>query len=169
MISRTTDGGKTWKLLDVTVPDSLGGQKLISGIPFYDGDLLRYPVWLNPSHGTKEGEVMYLISRDKGMTWKWEDAGMTVYVVDIPLQDERREFITCAAAYGTSHGNVPPHSNVIQPGQDGEIYYVMGVGDSYRSGGYFRTFKTYRVTSKGGYLVSVEETETFTKDVVLKN
>lgn len=72
VISRTTDGGKTWKLLEISLPDSLGGQKLISGIPFYDGDLLRYPVWLNPSHGTKEGEVMYLISRDKGMTWKWE-------------------------------------------------------------------------------------------------
>ncbi len=72
VISRTTDGGKTWKLLDVTVPDSLGGQKLIAGIPFYDGDLLRYPVWLNPSHGFREGEPMYLISRDKGMTWEWE-------------------------------------------------------------------------------------------------
>lgn len=72
VISRTTDGGKTWKLLDVTVPDSLGGQKLIAGIPFYDGDLLRYPVWLNPSHGSREGEPMYLISRDKGMTWEWE-------------------------------------------------------------------------------------------------
>ena len=41
VISRTTDGGKTWKLLEISLPDSLGGQKLISGIPFYDGDLLR--------------------------------------------------------------------------------------------------------------------------------
>ena len=72
VISSTTDGGKTWKLLEISLPDSLKGKKLISGIPFYDGDLLRYPVWLNPSHGTKEGEVMYLISRDKGMTWEWE-------------------------------------------------------------------------------------------------
>ena len=72
VISRTTDGGKTWKLLEISLPDSLGGQKLISGIPFYDGDLLRYPVWLNPSHGSREGEPMYLISRDKGMTWEWE-------------------------------------------------------------------------------------------------
>ena len=72
VISRTTDGGKTWELLDITVPDSLKGQKLISGIPFYDGDLLRYSVWLNPSHGRKEGEPMYLISRDKGLTWEWD-------------------------------------------------------------------------------------------------
>ncbi len=72
VISRTTDGGKTWKLLEISLPDSLGGQKLIAGIPFYDGDLLRYPVWLNPSHGSREGEPMYLISRDKGMTWEWE-------------------------------------------------------------------------------------------------
>lgn len=72
VISRTTDGGKTWKLLEISLPDSLGGQKLISGIPFYDGDLLRYPVWLNPSHGSREGEPMYLISRDKGLTWEWD-------------------------------------------------------------------------------------------------
>jgi len=72
IISRTIDGGKTWELLDIPLQESQTGTKLISGTPFYDGDLLRYPVWLNPSHGTKEGAVMYLISLDCGLTWEWE-------------------------------------------------------------------------------------------------
>ncbi|MBQ7940685.1 MAG: hypothetical protein IJ281_09975 [Clostridia bacterium] len=95
VISRTTDGGKTWKLLDVPVPDSLGGQKLISGIPFYDGDLLRYPVWLNPSHGTKEGEVMYLISRDKGLTWEWD----SIHAGTVVLSDVHKSILESKASF----------------------------------------------------------------------
>lgn len=78
VISRTVDGGKTWALMEITVPDSLKGKKLISGSPFYDGDLLRYPVWLEASYGEKEGEPMYLISRDRGLTWEWETSTLPV-------------------------------------------------------------------------------------------
>jgi len=72
VISRTTDGGKTWKLMDVRTPESLIGRKLISGTPFYDEDLLRFPIWQKPAHGIKDGEAMYLISRDSGLTWEWD-------------------------------------------------------------------------------------------------
>ena len=95
VISRTTDGGKTWKLLDVPVPDSLKGQKLISGIPFYDGDLLRYSVWLNPSHGRKEGEPMYLISRDKGLTWEWD----SVHTGTVVLSDVHKSILESKASF----------------------------------------------------------------------
>lgn len=72
VISRTVDGGKTWERLEIPVPESLQGKKLISGIPFYDGEVLRYPVWATSSHGAKDGETMYLVSHDNGMTWEWE-------------------------------------------------------------------------------------------------
>lgn len=83
VISRTIDGGKTWERLEISVPESLKGKKLISGIPFYDGEVLRYPVWNSPSHGTKSEDAMYLVSYDNGMSWEWERAqveeGGTIY------------------------------------------------------------------------------------------
>ncbi len=98
-----------------------------------------------------------------------EELSIIAMQVSIPLSDNGREYIACAAAYGDSFGGTAPYAGVIQAGPDGTMYYVMGVGDSYRSSGYFRTYKTYRATSQGGILTSVEETETFTKDAILKN
>lgn len=72
-ISRTIDGGKTWKRLVVSVPDSLKGKKLLAGTPIHEGNVIRYPIRHNPAHGSFEGETMYIISRDNGMTWEWED------------------------------------------------------------------------------------------------
>lgn len=73
LISRTVDGGKTWELLHIWVPKSLSDKKLISGIPFYDGELLRYPVWQIGADTMAEGDPIYLISRDNGLTWEWEN------------------------------------------------------------------------------------------------
>jgi len=77
-ISRTTDGGKTWKRLVISVPDSLKGKKLLAGTPIHEGNVIRYPIWHNPAHGVIEGEKMYIISRDNGMTWEWEDMSFAI-------------------------------------------------------------------------------------------
>jgi len=173
VISRTTDSGKTWELLEIPIPEILENRKLISGVPFYDGELYRYPVWVYPGHGTKVGEAMYLISRDGGITWEWEmdsvKVGETKYTVEIPLSDQR-DYVTVAGVYGK--GEVIqyfPAGNIIEAGSDGTLYYVMGVGNAWWSSGNFKSLHTYRVTSKNGYIESVEEVETLTKDKVLKN
>jgi len=72
-ISQTLDGGKTWQRLAVSVPDSLKGKKLIAGAPTHMGDVIIFPVWHNPAHGSIEGDAVYLVSRDNGITWAWED------------------------------------------------------------------------------------------------
>ena len=172
VISRTVDGGKTWELLDISVPPALEGKKLIAGIPYYSRNELFYPVWLNTSHGEIEGEPMYLVSRDNGLTWSWDSyslpAEMTQYTVEIPMEDER-DFITVAGVYGKGAEPNYPDGATIHAGKDGTLYYVMGVGNDWWSRGNFKALRTYRVTSKSGYLESVEEVETFTKDKVLKN
>ncbi|MBE6570371.1 MAG: hypothetical protein E7658_09185 [Ruminococcaceae bacterium] len=179
VISRTMDGGKTWELLDIPVPPALEGQKLVAGTPYYSRydshyiqNELFYPVWLYPSHGEKKGEPMYLVSRDRGITWSWDSyslpAEVTQYVVDIPMDDER-DYITVAGVYGKGAEPHYPDGGTIHAGKDGTLYYVMGVSNDWWSKGNFKTLRTYRVTSQSGYLVSVEEVETFTKDTVLKN
>ncbi|MGN1127742.1 MAG: M56 family metallopeptidase, partial [Candidatus Flemingiibacterium sp.] len=72
VISRTINGGETWERLEIPTPDLLKDKKLISGIPFHDGDILRYPVWVTPSHGAVSGGEMYLVSVDGGLTWEWD-------------------------------------------------------------------------------------------------
>lgn len=72
VISRTINGGETWERLEIPTPDLLKDKKLISGIPFHDGDILRYPVWVTPSHGAVSGGEMYLVSDDGGLTWEWD-------------------------------------------------------------------------------------------------
>ena len=90
------------------------------------------------------------------------------YVVDMPLGE--RDYITVAAVYGKDPAYYYSFSSdVISAGQDGVRYYVMGVGNSYSWAGNFKSFRTYRVVSKGGYLQSVEEVETLTKNAVLRN
>ena len=76
VISRTIDGGKTWERLDIPVPYTLKGTKLIAGVPYYDTDILRCPVWRSPSHGSKEGEPLYLVSHDGGLTFSWDAASL---------------------------------------------------------------------------------------------
>ncbi len=171
-ISQTTDGGKTWKRLVVSVPDVLKGKKLLAGTPVHEGNVIRCPIWHNPAHGAIEGDTMYLVSHDNGLTWSWDSyslpAEATQYVVDIPMEDQR-DFITVAGVYGKDAEPNYPDGAVIHAGKDGTLYYVMGVGNDWWSRGNFKTLRTYRVTSKSGFLESVEEVETFTKDKVLKN
>ena len=172
VISRTVDGGKTWERLDIPVPDALNATKLIAGVPYYDRDILRYPVWRSPSHGVKEGEPLYLVSHDGGLTFSWDASSLptesTRYTVEMPLTDAR-DFITVAGVYGKYAEPNYPDGNILHAGKDGTLYYVMGVGNEWWSRGNFKSFRTYRVTSGAGCIESVEECETFTKSTVLKN
>ena len=169
VISRTVDGGKTWERLEISVPESLQGKKLISGIPFYDGDVLRYPVWVTLSHGSTDGEARYLVSYDNGLTWEWEiptEAGLSEYRIVWEGNEELREYLANAASYGESTGYA--YGNTIHPGTDGVRYEVFGVGSHYKKAGKFSAYQTYRVTSRDGYILSVEEAETITKETVLQ-
>ncbi len=96
------------------------------------------------------------------------DFDNTEYTVDFPLEDDR-DYITLAGVYGKDIGNCYPHGNIIHAANDGTLYYVMGIGNEWWSAGNFKDFRTYKVTSKNGYIESVEETETLTKNAVLKN
>jgi len=97
------------------------------------------------------------------------DDKMTQYTVEIPLEDER-DYITVAGIYGKNISYTRgPESKTLHAGEDGTVYYVMGVGNEWWSAGNFKSLRTYRVTSKDGYIESVEETPTFTKDLILKN
>ncbi len=88
------------------------------------------------------------------------------YTVEIPLEGER-DHITVAAVYGKAPSySGSPRQNVIRAGLDGTQYIVMGVADEWEYSGNFKTLRTYRVTSKNGYIESVEETETFMRDVI---
>ncbi|MBQ2767703.1 MAG: hypothetical protein IJF49_06455 [Clostridia bacterium] len=97
-----------------------------------------------------------------------DNPGMTEYIAELSLEDER-DFITVAGVYGRNIEPRYPDGATIHAGNDGTLYYVMGVGNEWWSSGNFKALRTYRVTSKGGYIESVEEVETFTKDKVLKD
>ncbi len=135
-----------------TASDTGGWEKLIA-ITIYECDVEKYKHLIGQQ----------LVFEEELILWR------TSYTVDLPIADNGREYIACAAAYGDSFGGTAPYAGEIKAGADGTMYYVMGVGDSYRSSGYFKTYKTYRAISKGGFLTSVTETETFTKDAILKN
>ncbi len=100
-------------------------------------------------------------------TAKPADTNIREYDIDIPLNEDNREYITSAASYGEKPGI--SYGDKIGIGEEGTRYEVFGVGSHFKKGGKFSAYKTYRITTSGGYLTEIEETETFTKDVVRKN
>lgn len=99
---------------------------------------------------------------------QWRAGLKMYYVVDMPLGE--RDYVTVAAVYGKDPAYYySVAGNVIPAAGDGVRYYVMGVGNSYAWAGNFKSFRTYRAVSKDGYLQSVEEVETFTKNAILRS
>jgi len=168
-ISQTTDGGKTWQRLALTIPERLQSYKMVPGTPFKEQDTWLYPIALHTDRGAED--ETYLLS-DDGLNWRWDvwatrPLQQTSYFVDVPLDEEKREYLSNAAAYGISTGYAP--SGEIWAGEDGVRWEVLGIGSHFKRGGVYSGFHTYRVESKDGYIVSVEEAQTFTKELVKAN
>ncbi len=162
-ICRTTDGGTTWERLEMSIPDQLAAYKMQGGIPFVENGLWLYPVVLYGTNGA-EDEV-FLYSKD-GLTWDWSVEKPVINKVNVPLNEENREYVSCAATYGVSNGM--SYGDTIGVGTDGVRYDVFGLGSHFRRSGAFSAFYTYRVESAAGMLVSVEPVETITKATVLE-
>lgn len=134
VISRTLDGGKTWELVDLPVPEALKGKKLISGIPYFDENgLLLYPVWLNPSHGTKEGDPMYIVSGDRGYTLEWDTGTVPNPVYDDISAEYKKAtnimnifVLSPSQLIGSFNGDVDKPITI-----DGQDYYESKVFASY--------------------------------------
>lgn len=98
---------------------------------------------------------------------------ITEHKFHIPLSDER-DYIVPASIYGEIHPYVIPNRRLplIQTNEyspDGVGYVTFGVANDMKPSNVFSRCYTYRITQKGGYIVSVEEVETITKETVLQN
>ena len=95
--------------------------------------------------------------------------GYKQYTPAIEIDTSNREYIMPKAMYGESWpgANFDRTAN-IHPGVDGVGYITFGVCSDWKSSDYVSRYYTYRVTSAGGYIISVEEAETVTRDMVLK-
>ncbi|MBQ3257140.1 MAG: hypothetical protein IJA67_06990, partial [Oscillospiraceae bacterium] len=98
---------------------------------------------------------------------------ITEYKFNIPLED-RLDYIVPASIYGEILPYVIPdrYAPYIQTNEyspDGVGYVTFGVANDMKPSNVFSRCYTYRITQKGGYIVSVEEVETITKETVLQN
>ncbi len=91
------------------------------------------------------------------------------YTPEIELDTDAGEYITLVAVYGEAVPEVDQDriSPEISAGDDGVGYVIFGVGSPKTQDGFDR-YCTYRITSSGGYIVSAEETETFTREKILE-
>lgn len=98
------------------------------------------------------------------------DSDTLVYIPEIELDSDAGEYITLVAVYGEAVPEVVQDriSPEISAGDDGVGYVTFGVG-SPKTQETFDRYRTYRITSSGGYIVSAEETETFTTEKILED
>ncbi len=167
-IARTTDGGKTWHRLPLTVPETLKGQRMTPGIPVFDGQNGLYPIDIKDGDTTTA--TVYLLTSDGGMTWTWkflpEQSGTDKYVLPFPeWNNETRETPLSMAVYGRSTG-YSFTGGEIWAGEDGVRYAVYGIQNGYT--GRISRMITYRIESAGGSILSIEEVPTFTRADILQ-
>lgn len=70
-ISRTTDGGKTWKRMPVGIPHYLKEYKMTPLVPTFTGKSGTYPIEIYDSNANLSS-IAYLVTKDGGMTWQWQ-------------------------------------------------------------------------------------------------
>lgn len=101
--------------------------------------------------------------------------GYKQYTPAIDIDTAKLDYVKPMAMYGESQ----PQANYnrtanIYPGigsegyADGVGYITFGICNDRKSPDYVSRYYTYRVTSEGGYIISVDEVETITRDIVLK-
>ena len=101
--------------------------------------------------------------------------GYKQYTPAIDIDTAKLDYAKPMAMYGESRpgANFDRTAN-IYPGigsegyADGVGYITFGICNDRKSPDYVSRYYTYRVTSAGGYILSVEEAETITRDIVLK-
>jgi beta-lactamase regulating signal transducer with metallopeptidase domain len=84
-ISRTLDGGKTWKRMTVDIPDNLKEYRMTPLVPTFTGLSGTYPIELYDNAGNSS--VAYLTTVDGGMTWQWKKSNMMVAYIDETLSE----------------------------------------------------------------------------------
>ncbi len=101
------------------------------------------------------------------------DTRTTEYKFEIPMED-KLDYIVPVAIYGEIHPYMNPNryapsiqTNEYSP--DGVGYVTFGIANDMKPPNVFSRYYTYRITQEGGYITSVEEVETITKETVLQN
>ena len=77
-ITRTTDGGRTWKRVSIESPEGLNIHGMTPLSPIFDGESGRIPVELFGVDGmegdqTGVSAIAFLVTTDGGMNWHWEE------------------------------------------------------------------------------------------------
>lgn len=168
------DGFTDAKLLHVT-SGAGSGEIFVSIEAIYDGkkEYLTYGFFGTEAPSgvdvLDEVQVQRLMAAMKQIS----TTQITEYKFNIPL-GEKLDYIVPAAIYGEIHPYVNPNryapsiqTNEYSP--DGVGYITFGVANDMKPSNVFSRCYTYRITQKGGYIVSVEEVETITKETVLQN
>ncbi|MBR4000265.1 MAG: exo-alpha-sialidase, partial [Clostridia bacterium] len=73
VLSRTEDGGKTWKRMEIAVPDGWGNYQTRPSVPVFDSPSGRIPVTRYDKTTGTEVDTVYLVTSIAGLTWEWED------------------------------------------------------------------------------------------------
>ena len=114
--------------------------------------------------GSQESTRTTTIDRFPGITQNTFNLGF----------ESKLDYVIPVAVYGEIHPYVNPdryapsvQTNEYSP--DGMGYVTFGIANDMRAPNVCSRYYTYRITQKGGYIASIEEAETITKEIVLRN
>ncbi len=93
-INRTIDGGKTWEITEVEVPEIFHKDCYFTTLmPVFDGEYIVCPVRVDDEN--REIFTVNLVSRDGGASWGWEEKELESYLQShTRISDKRQEQYT---------------------------------------------------------------------------
>jgi len=83
VLSRTVDGGKTWKRTEIAAPDGWENYRTRPSVPVFDGTVGQLAVTRYDKTTGNEVDTVYLITSDAGLTWEWEGTSQSASIEDI--------------------------------------------------------------------------------------